>query len=432
VNGTNYLVPIGYDISNEDEVRYEAIDTDRVLSKMQSAGSGANVIILDACRNNPLPRATRSSGQGLSRMNAPVGSLILYATAPGAVALDGNGRNGTFTKHLLRSLTAPGIHVGDLALDVRVAVMQDTKNKQVPWSESSLTRRIYLADPEPVSEPSPTAQPQILSGALEESTKPIVDVNGTVSVRVDDEYENTIVSAYRQAAEKGDALAQSRLGYIYDTARYVPEDNQMALYWYQKAAAQGELDAVVNLGVMFRNGDGGATDLAKSFSLFRKAANAGHPVAQYNLGVMYQFGEFVTVGYGEARSWFQKAAVQGNTDAMVSLGDLYSYGLGVETSNSKGYEWYEKAARFGSAAGQSELGFMYDTGSGVEVDYSEAVYWFEKSVAQSYPRAFYNLGEMYELGKGVSKNLDKALELYQQAANRGDQEGVNAISRLKN
>ena len=432
VEETNYLIPVGAEIQSQQDVRFEAIDSSGVLAKMESSGDGANVIILDACRDNPLPR-TRSSGlasRGLATMNAPVGSLILYATAPGSVALDGVGRNGTFTKHLLRGLSASDVHIGDIALDVRVAVMQETENQQVPWSESSLTRRIYLADKSPAVQASLAPQEQAESNNVNASTALSVIENAAPTEDTDDAYGSDILLAYSQAAEQGDAIAQSRLGYMFNVGRSVEQDNAKALYWYQKASSQGNLDAIVNLGVMYRGGDGVATDLAKAYSLFEKAANAGHPSAQYNIGVMHQFGEFVEVGYGVAHTWFQKAVRQGNTDAMVSLGDLFSYGLGLEANDHKAYEWYEKAARYGSAAGQSELGYMYDVGLGVQIDHSKAYNWFEKSAAQGYPRALYNLGEMFELGKGVSTNIDRAVELYRQAADAGDQEGIKAIARL--
>lgn len=97
VKGINYLIPIGANIQTASDTRYEAVDAGRILGKMEDAGNGLNVVILDACRDNPLARSFRSRSRGLARMDAPKGSLIAYATAPGSVAGDGDGRNGIYT-----------------------------------------------------------------------------------------------------------------------------------------------------------------------------------------------------------------------------------------------------------------------------------------------------------------------------------------------
>ena len=413
VGGENFMIPLAADIESEEDVETSAVNTSLVVNLMDKLETGANLVILDACRDNPLPRSTRSAQGGLTKMRAPVGSLILYATAPGQVALDGNGRNGTFTKHLLRSLGAPGVHIGDIALDVRVAVMHETENKQVPWSESSLTRRIYLAGQDEDSEIS------IATDNIPASTM----VNPT-------EYESSIVMAYSSAAEAGDIVAQARLGYIYDVGRSVSQDNGKAKYWYERAIAGNNLDAKVNLGVMYWNGDGVPVDQDKSFMLFEQAALSGHPVAQRNLGTMYQYGEAVSQNYEKAIYWFQQAATQGNIQSFVDLGDVYSRGLGVPIDESRAFEWYMQAAVQGSAQAQTEVGYYYDKGIGFPQDYSQAFEWFSAAATQNHPTGNYNLAESYELGKGVSVDLIKAKKHYQIAVEFGDSAAIEALKRL--
>ena len=97
VDGRNYLIPIGADVESEADVKYEAVDAGRVLAQMEDAENSMNIIILDACRNNPFARSFRSSQKGLAKMDAPVGSILAYSTAPGSVAADGSGRNGLYT-----------------------------------------------------------------------------------------------------------------------------------------------------------------------------------------------------------------------------------------------------------------------------------------------------------------------------------------------
>lgn len=144
VNGRNYLIPIGAEIEKETDAKYEAVDAGRVLDEMYEAGNGLNIVILDACRDNPFARSFRTTTRGLARMDAPTGTFISYATAPGSVAADGRGRNGIFTGHLLKNMRVPGLKIEDVMKEVRNGVILDTGNKQVPWQSSSLTGNFYF------------------------------------------------------------------------------------------------------------------------------------------------------------------------------------------------------------------------------------------------------------------------------------------------
>ncbi len=112
---------------------------------MEDAGNDLNIVILDACRDNPFARSFRSSGKGLARMDAPKGSLIAYATAPGSVAADGEGRNGIYTKYLLKYISNPNLKVEEVLKQVRIDVINETNEKQIPWESSSLTGEFYFA-----------------------------------------------------------------------------------------------------------------------------------------------------------------------------------------------------------------------------------------------------------------------------------------------
>jgi len=144
VEGGNYLIPVDVHIESESDVRFEAVDAGRVLGKMEDAGNDLNIVILDACRDNPFARSFRSSTRGRARMYAPSGSFIAYATAPGSVAADGKARNGIFTAHLLQNMTIPDLKIEDVLKRVRNGVMRETGDKQVPWQSSSLTGDFYF------------------------------------------------------------------------------------------------------------------------------------------------------------------------------------------------------------------------------------------------------------------------------------------------
>ncbi|MDH4134972.1 MAG: caspase family protein, partial [Gammaproteobacteria bacterium] len=138
IKGRNYLIPVGANFEHEDEVSYRSLDAGQVMDKMDSAKSKVNLLILDACRNNPFHRQFRARRQGLAEMEAPAGTLIAFATAPGAVALDGEGDHGVYTKHLLQKINEPGVPVEQVFKRVRVGVSAETAERQIPWESSSL------------------------------------------------------------------------------------------------------------------------------------------------------------------------------------------------------------------------------------------------------------------------------------------------------
>ncbi len=163
VDGTNYLVPIHASISSEADVDLESVAADTVLRQMEFAGTQLNILVLDACRNNPLARSSRSGARGLARMDAPTGSFIAYSTAPGAVALDGADNNSPFAIAFAAQLQQPGSEIAETFRNVRTRVMAATENQQVPWDSSSVTAPFYFV-PEQVAAAAPAAEPVQTAG----------------------------------------------------------------------------------------------------------------------------------------------------------------------------------------------------------------------------------------------------------------------------
>lgn len=128
VKGKNYLLPVNAIIKKEYEVDDEVLDASTVLEAMKFAGNELNFMILDACRNNPFPRSSRSSTQGLARMDAPSGTLISYSTAPGDIAADGTGDNSPYTTALAAAMIKSGLPVEQMFKKVRVAARFATKD----------------------------------------------------------------------------------------------------------------------------------------------------------------------------------------------------------------------------------------------------------------------------------------------------------------
>ncbi|TMH12801.1 MAG: caspase family protein [Betaproteobacteria bacterium] len=134
----NYLIPVDAEIRSEDEIPIAGVDLGFMLGRMSTARSRINIVILDACRNNPFSGKGGPRAQGLAQMDAPVGTLLAYATAPGKLAADGAGANSLYASHLARQLLTPGLPVEHVFKRVREAVVRDTRQLQVPWESSSL------------------------------------------------------------------------------------------------------------------------------------------------------------------------------------------------------------------------------------------------------------------------------------------------------
>ncbi len=148
--GTNYLVPVDANINSNADIRWETLDANRVLAQMEQANNGVNIVILDACRDNPYKTNVKNLSKGLAKMKSPTGSLIAYATAPGQVSYgDSQQRNSIYTEYLLSALRdnqKTALSILDLLTDVTSHVMKKTKGKQVPWQSSSLTERFCLTN----------------------------------------------------------------------------------------------------------------------------------------------------------------------------------------------------------------------------------------------------------------------------------------------
>jgi len=146
-NGANYLIPIGAKIKKESDLKYRAVDAGRILDEMSNANNGMNIVILDACRDNPFGRSFRSGSRGLSVIAAaPRGTFITYSTSPGNVAADGRGRNSPYTESLLKHMNTPGLPIEHVFKRVRQDLSSKSKGQQVPWELSSLSGDFYFRD----------------------------------------------------------------------------------------------------------------------------------------------------------------------------------------------------------------------------------------------------------------------------------------------
>jgi Tfp pilus assembly protein PilF len=272
VEGENYLIPVNVQIKAEKDVEYESMPLGKILGRMESAGNQINIVILDACRDNPFRKFSRSSSRGLTTPVQPAsGTLIVFATAPGKVASDGMGRNGLFTSYLLKYIKTPNLDVDLMLRQVRSNVAKDTKNYQVPWNSSSLTGEFaFNQKPETITskpsppttfstpQPQPSPSPQLTATAFYDSGN---------SKRESGDNQGAIAD-YNQAIKlKPDfAGAYNNRG----LSKYYLKDNQGAIADYNQAIKlkSDYANAYYNWGLINKN----LGNNQKAISDFRQAA----------------------------------------------------------------------------------------------------------------------------------------------------------------
>jgi hypothetical protein len=134
----NYMVPVDAKMNSAADVPKQAIDIETVMTAFKSAGNRMNIVVLDACRDDPFANGKTSSGKGLAPLDAPTGTFLAYATAPGNVAQDGDGKNGLYTGYLLQELQKPTATIENVFKRVRFAVRKASNGAQIPWETTSL------------------------------------------------------------------------------------------------------------------------------------------------------------------------------------------------------------------------------------------------------------------------------------------------------
>jgi uncharacterized caspase-like protein len=138
--GRNYLLPVDVEPQSEDEIAAKAADVGQFIDRLSAIRHGLNIVVLDACRVNPFSGGVFVTPAGLAPLDAPVGTLVAFSTAPNGVALDGPvGAHSIYAKHLLTHLPTPGLPIEQLFKRVRISVADETQRLQVPWESSSLT-----------------------------------------------------------------------------------------------------------------------------------------------------------------------------------------------------------------------------------------------------------------------------------------------------
>ncbi len=467
VAGENYLVPVNAVIQSEGDVKYGCLNAGLVLAKMEDAGNGPNVVVLDACRNNPFARSFRSAEAGLARMDAPTGSLIAYATAPGKVASDGEGRNGLYTQHLLRNIATPGLSISDLFMSVREGVVRDSGKKQVPWENTSLIGRFSLAGqpvalaPVPQAAPAPKPAPQAAPAPAPavavhapsptpEEQKLLAPIRLAWSAKHEEERvlarklatplaakgsiygkyalewlsEDRMVQlrAARKGANQGIPIAMVHLASILADDAVSQDDVVEARSWLRRAMELGEPRARVDLGVLTAKGKGGPKDLAGGERMLAQVARE-HPELSLLVGVMVS--DLAEDGLPDAnakgKAYIRRGAELGDLGAMMQMGHDYENGWGVAKNGKEAAWWYGRAAEKGDGHAMFYLGILLRTGSvNLPADPVAAAKWFRRGADLGNAFCTIQLARMMRNGEGVVKDAARSVAMLKEMAEQGN------------
>ncbi len=319
VGGSNYLLPVDSRLRNEASVAIESYPLKTLLDRLASARSAVNVVVLDACRNNPFQPApgTRQRNwalDGLAASTAPRGTLIAYSTAPGEVAADGGGSNSLFAEALARELLRTAQPLERTFKRVGGWVRQQTRDEQIPWIESSLTADLYLQQPDGLASVAVSRDVVARAGA-------IVARGGSRGAQLE-AVDWWAGMNHSQWAELEWTIRQRIKG-------LTPDE----LPGLERKASAGSVVAMTTLGIAHREGvrrssnerigvTRGEANNTLALRWLNKASSAGFPVAQAELAEMYFKGHGVERDPARTRTLLQSAATTGYPRAVLDLAHL--------------------------------------------------------------------------------------------------------------
>ena len=330
-NGQNYLIPTDSNIKAKSDTQYEAIALNKITKRMQSENDKLNIVILDACRNDPFAKALGIGG--LAKSEPPVGLFVSYATKAGAVSSDGRvGGNGLFTTYLIKYMKEP-LSFKDVFQKAREAVYEASNKTQFPAIyDNTINVNFYFTLPE-----------------LNQNNNVTPVVNNTSD-------KNSKLWALEKACNLGDGKGCNDLGIKYVKGEGVAKDEYKAIEFYRKACNLKYAWGCDNLGVKYKKGLGAKKDLFKSVKFYRKACNLKNGSGCNHLGVRYAKGEGVIKNEYKAVEFYKKACDLNYGIGCSNLGYLYKKGIGVLKDLSKAKEFYKKACDLDYAKGCRRLG----------------------------------------------------------------------------
>jgi TPR repeat protein len=468
VSQQNYLVPTDLTLTDAATVVRQTVPLDTVMTALQQS-PGLRLVFLDACRDNPLGLAGGDAPGGLARVGSSADFLIAYATQPGAVAFDGEGRNGTFSEAVLSHIQTAGQDVGDMMIEVRKDVIAKTGGQQIPWENSSLTRQFQF-DPGPANVSSETILYQVAFRAKDPDlmrlylerypdgahTRDVVAFLSSDAAVLD---ENSARRGLEEAGDTGEQLwelaQRTRLRRLFDsyialypTGRHVDEARRLAeelpaeqelgpgrrcellathprdrtattpgvpyevLARQVTAALQACTAAVetfpdqARYTALLARAKAAAGLRSEAVDLYRTAAAQGDLRAMVSLALLMETGDGVPKDEAGALALYQKAADLGSPDAAINLAVALLQGTGIAQDQARGLALLQEASSAGAAIATFNLGVLAQQGSFGQP--SDALALFERAAREGEPRAYRAAAALLDAGSGVARDPDAA------------------------
>ena len=436
LQGENYLIPVDFEAADEIDARFASYPADQALQSLEKSGAALNILILDACRDNPFAE-TSSGPRGLAIMNAGRGTLIAFATGPGRTASDGRaGANGLFTSHLIEKLRTPGLSIDQVFNQVALAVDTASRGRQTPWVVKSLMGDFYFRAP------NGNGDGGIIERAFWDSVKDSHDaeeLRAYVKAYPDGRFVDLARIRLRDFDAAGASPAEeptcapatecTRLGYRHQTGGGAA-NLELAAVYYRQGCAAGDARACTNLGVMFENGQGVYGDEVKAAELYDDGCEGGDSLGCTYLGFMYQGGRGVPASPVKAYEMFRLGCEASHSVACTHLGISYETGKGVKVDYGRAGRFYSQGCAGHHAPGCRRLGLLYDRGLGVAADPMQAAELYRLACVGKDAPACTFLGLLYSKGEGVARNRAIAASRYREGCGYGDQSGCENLRIL--
>jgi tetratricopeptide (TPR) repeat protein len=406
-HGLNYLVPVDASPVDDGDVFVQGIGLAGILDDLEKAGTRINLLLLDACRDNPfVGRGVHSATGGLAQMQAPPGTLISFATQPRSVSLDGDDGHSPYTRALAGAMQHPGYGLFKTFNEVGLAVEKATGGTQLPWvSMSPIPGKFYFTGREVAAPAAPVQEARLTSPTDNLRRDLITDCDRLAAMPSDTGHASDLqgIDMNRiNIASAATACNEATQRYP-DVMRFVFEAGRVAE---------------------------ARKDYALARSLYEKAFAGGYAIAANGLGNLYSDGEGVRKDMAQAAQWYKKAADAGEPAAMDALAWLYQTGSGVAKNCPEAIRLYDASGKAGLSASINNMGLLYFNGICVQRDYTVARHWFEQAVALGDPQAMNNMGAIYNEGHGVPRNTKLAREWFEKAAALGVPEARQNLKEM--
>ena len=448
VDAENYLLPVELRVTDPEAVVDQTLPLAEVIAALQES-NGIRLIFLDACRDNPLGLDhAPGMSEGLARVGSSVDYLIAYATQPGAVAFDGDARNGTFTEAVLSHIQTPGQTLTDMMIAVRRDVIAASGGQQIPWENTSLTRQ-FAFNQGPVLGTAETLFFQVAARTQDRDLMALYVERYPEGAHTRDAAGFLETGAVVRSAEAAEGAAEDLWLLVRQTRMRELAARYLELYpaGRHAGAARRMLETLPSPADL---GDGQLCETLATHPRDATANTAGVPFArlQQNAPLAIEVCGRAVAAFpqrphfeallarahaaagqrDEAVRRYRDAAARGDLRAMVSLALLMETGDGIPQDLAGAIALYERAAAGGSADAAINLAVALYEGRGVPEDPERAIALLARAAQDGSAIATFNLGVLAQAG--ATGSPQDALDLFRRAAREGEPRGYRAAAVL--